>query len=203
MRKFVISALVVLSLCGGIGVVSAPVWAESEKELNDEVNDLGARITKDKSDWRLFGQRGHDLIYLQRYDEAAADLKKAVSLNGDWVEGYGLVGSALIGMKEYNEAISYFDKALATRKHPHPDSILALKSLSLHKLGRDKDSIEASKASLKINPNNFDACYWEAASLNRLKIDKPEVLRLLHRCNVIDPSDKKVSNLIKAVESGQ
>lgn len=203
MRKFVISALVVLSLCGGIGVLSAPVWAESDKELNDEVKTLSSQIGKDKCNWRLFGERGRILILLKKYDEAADDLRIALSLNRRWADGDGLMASALICKKDFKEAMIYIDRALSLKNHPRPDAMLALKSLCLHELGRDRESVQAAKESLKINPNNYDACYWGAAALNNLKTDKPEVLRLLHRCAEINPADTKVPTLIKALEGEQ
>lgn len=200
MRKFVISALVVLSLCGGIGVLSAPVWAESDKELSAKVALLSTQIEKEPRNSKLIGERGRVFVLLFKYDEAISDLTRAIALDPNFIEGDGLMASALIGKGEYAEALKSLDRALSRQKFPHRDELYSLKSLCLHKLKRDRESIQAAKSAIEMNSNNCDAYYWEAASLHRLKGDKSEVLRLLRKCVEINPADVHVAKLIKAVE---
>lgn len=82
--------------------------------------DDAAKLVKEKQAlpgvYRIYYNRGSELIKLGDYDSAIADLQLAESLNPDWPFASSNLGSALLGKGDWARAIAAFDRAIESAK---------------------------------------------------------------------------------------
>ncbi|XP_029376949.1 stress-induced-phosphoprotein 1 isoform X2 [Echeneis naucrates] len=73
-------------------------------------------IQCDPKDNRFFGNRSYCYYCLEHYPEALADAERSIQLAPDWPKGHFRKGSALMGMKRYNEAEKAMEQVLRLDK---------------------------------------------------------------------------------------
>ncbi|MES1981751.1 MAG: tetratricopeptide repeat protein [Pseudomonadota bacterium] len=80
------------------------LWDDAEKLVKGRTDLPGG--------YRIYYNRGTELIKIDRPDQAIADLKQAITLSKDFAEGYGNMGAAYLKKQDWNNAVSAFSKAL-------------------------------------------------------------------------------------------
>jgi tetratricopeptide (TPR) repeat protein len=105
-------------------------------------------------------REGNNLYEEGNYQEAEIEYRKALAEKPDYVKGKFNLGDAMYGQENYEEAGKIFNELGETAKTP------AAKSGSWFNLGNTlmnqqkyKESIEAYKKALRVNPNDQDAKY--------------------------------------------
>jgi tetratricopeptide (TPR) repeat protein len=105
-------------------------------------------------------REGNNLYEEGNYQEAEIEYRKALAEKPDYVKGKFNLGDAMYGQENYEEAGKIFNELGETAKTP------AAKSGSWYNLGNTlmnqqkyKESIEAYKKALRVNPDDQDAKY--------------------------------------------
>lgn len=78
--------------------------------------DDAAKLVKGRTDlpgvYRIYYNRGTELIKIDMPDPAIADLKQAIALSKDFAEGYGNMGAAYLKKGDWQSAVASFSKAI-------------------------------------------------------------------------------------------
>ncbi|PLW99790.1 MAG: hypothetical protein C0591_02225 [Marinilabiliales bacterium] len=105
-------------------------------------------------------REGNNLYEEGNYQEAEIEYRKALAEKPDYVKGKFNLGDAMYGQENYEESGKIFNELGETAKTP------AAKSGSWYNLGNTlmnqqkyKESIEAYKKALRVNPDDQDAKY--------------------------------------------
>jgi tetratricopeptide (TPR) repeat protein len=126
------------------------------------------------------------LLGLRRFEQAIAEGKRAHALNPSDADTCNNIGSALQGLHRYQEALTWFDKALERRRDF--DAALYNKAASLAKLRRTKEAF-AVYARLKTirGPGSAIAEFQIAELL--VEMDRhQDALAILDRCDRAQPN---------------
>jgi len=80
--------------------------------------------------YRIYYNRGTELIKVDEYDAAISDLKRSIALKSDWPFSYNNLGSAYLKNMEWRASIDAFTKAIdiAREKNGHESPSLFWKS---------------------------------------------------------------------------
>jgi tetratricopeptide (TPR) repeat protein len=115
-------------------------------------------------------RQGNKLYYQQKYDEAEKKYDRALQIKPNLTEGLYNKGNVLYQKQDYENAKNQFETAAALATHPQ------IKAKAYHNLGnafleqkKYKESVEAYKNALKLNPNDIDTKYNLAYALQMLK----------------------------------
>jgi len=107
------------------------MWGDAEKLVKDKPELLGA--------YRIYYNRGTELIKVDEYDLAIKDLKMATQLHPTWPFSYNNLGSAYAKNGQWKEAAEAFTRAIdiASAKHMgiNPKSYFG-RALSYESLGK-------------------------------------------------------------------
>ncbi|MFA5370558.1 MAG: hypothetical protein WC053_02210 [Sideroxydans sp.] len=78
--------------------------------------DDAVKLVKDKQElpgvYRIYYNRGTELVKVDEYDSAIRDLTLSVELQPDWPFSYNNLGAALLKKHEWNAAVAAFTKAI-------------------------------------------------------------------------------------------
>lgn len=90
-----------------LSTFSHPVllWNDAEKLVKNRLDLPGV--------YRIYYNRGTELVYIGRYDQAIDDLKKAIALFPDLGDAYGNLGAAYLKKAEWDSAITAFNKVIS------------------------------------------------------------------------------------------
>jgi len=101
-------------------------------------------------------------------------------------------GSTLIDLERYEESIKYFDKVLEIQ----PNNITALvnKGVALQELKKYEEAMVSYNQVLKIDKNN-DNIYYQKASIESLRKNKKEALRLLGKAIELNEKTREKVNM--------
>ena len=80
------------------------LWDDAEKLVSGRTDLPGA--------YRIYYNRGTELVKIDYPDQAIADLKQAIALSKDFAEGYGNLGAAYIKKRDWKNAVASFSRAL-------------------------------------------------------------------------------------------
>jgi tetratricopeptide (TPR) repeat protein len=80
------------------------LWDDAEKLVSGRTDLPGA--------YRIYYNRGTELVKIDMPDQAIADLKQAIVLSKDFAEGYGNLGAAYIKKRDWQNAVASFSKAI-------------------------------------------------------------------------------------------
>jgi len=97
-------------------------------------------------------QTGRLLITQQRYGEAEAALRQAVSIRPGRADGWGELGSALALQKKYPEALESYSTAL--KMEPQNAQTLLRRGKVLGYMNRHAEATESYRAALQLNPTD-------------------------------------------------
>ena len=88
------------------------------------------------------------LVYLdmKRREDAIPDLLMATEIDLEWDEPITLLGNIYMDMKDYDKALSYYDKALGMRTHI---GLLYLKARALDAAGRNEEAVRVYRGYVK------------------------------------------------------
>jgi hypothetical protein len=111
-RKMAVLLLLLMSLaCFAVamerlGTMSHPflLWDDAEKLVKGRTDLPGA--------YRIYYNRGTELVKMDRLDMAILDLERAIALSADFPSAYGNLGVAYIKQREWVPAINSFSKAI-------------------------------------------------------------------------------------------
>ena len=96
---------------------------------------------------------GWTYSFLGRIDDAIEECHKAITQDPDFGNPYNDIGAYLIEKGEFDEAITWFQKALQARRYESP----AFPHLNLGRVyerkGQWTEAIESYKKALALNPN--------------------------------------------------
>ncbi len=86
--------------------LSHPVllWNDAEKLVKDRTDLPGA--------YRIYYNRGTELIHIDKPDQAIADLQQSIALNKDFVEAHGNLGAAYFKKGDWLNAAASFSQAI-------------------------------------------------------------------------------------------
>ena len=80
------------------------LWDDAEKLVKGRADLPGA--------YRIYYNRGTELVKIDKPDQAIADLKQAIALSRDFAEGYGNLGAAYFKKGDWQNAVASFSKAI-------------------------------------------------------------------------------------------
>jgi tetratricopeptide (TPR) repeat protein len=80
------------------------LWSDAEKLVHERTDMPGA--------YRIYYNRGTELIKIGNQDQAIADLKLSVALSKDFAEAYGNLGAAYMKKGDWDNAVASFSKAI-------------------------------------------------------------------------------------------
>ncbi|UCE11137.1 MAG: tetratricopeptide repeat protein [Candidatus Thorarchaeota archaeon] len=135
---------------------------------------------------------GRALHGLGRFDEAAFELKKALSMDPSPFEGWTDLGDLLITMKEFGEAAQTLEMAL---KHfPDEPALRSLYATTLHKLGDYRGAAKEWGIVSQLTPDSVMALSNHAYLL-LLQRKVSEAEPIISRAEKIDPKDCRLKIL--------
>lgn len=80
------------------------LWDDAEKLINGHTDLPGA--------YRIYHNRGAELLNIGNLDQAIADMKKSIALHNDFAEAHGNLGAAYFKKRDWPNAVASFSKAL-------------------------------------------------------------------------------------------
>lgn len=86
--------------------------AFSKKEYSKAISYYSEGLDHDPENSTIYSNRSGSYCALGKYEQAAADAKKAIEFRPDWVRGYTRLGAALQGEQDWSSAEKAFEKAL-------------------------------------------------------------------------------------------
>ncbi len=213
------------------------------KQYDEAINAYNKAIAIDPEFAPALYYKGRVLLDLKRYDEAIASFDKAIAIKPSydaalsekehtlWLRDHSHgkepsdraiaflnKGIALYDLKQYDEAINAYNKAIAI--DPEYANNFYNKGLALYKSGRYDEAITTLNKAIAINSNEFDNFYSKGLALYQLgRYD--EAITTLNKAIAIDPDypdvyyikayvyalannkEKLLSNLEKAMKSSK
>jgi tetratricopeptide (TPR) repeat protein len=123
------------------------------KQNMKAVDDLTQAITEDETEFLAFCERGFCYYDLEKYEEAAADLKYYVSkVDTAGVDAYRILGKSYFYLEQSRNAVNAFTKALEIA----PDNFesYANRGLSYYNLSDYSAAVRDLTKALELEPNN-------------------------------------------------
>lgn len=111
-------ARIAMVVLGAIALAMLPVSMERLATFSHPVVlwDDAEKLVKGRADlpgaYRIYYNRGTELIKIDKPDQAIADLKQAIALSRDFAEGYGNLGAAYFKNEDWQNAVTSFSKAI-------------------------------------------------------------------------------------------
>ncbi len=134
-----------------------------------------AILKEDPAYAEVHANLGAVLMRMDRYQEAIASYQTALRLAPNLSPVLLNLGIAHYRRAEFEKAVDTLNRFLEAA----PDNIQAVQliGLSLEELGRDKEALEFLDRALTASPDDLAVLY--AAGLARLRLQKPEVTRII------------------------
>lgn len=134
---------------------------EQQKTFEDKSVQTKRLITvdqeKQKREIELFLNDVSNQYYKEQYGKVAEMLKEGISRWPDNADLYAWYGAALLNMKDHENALSQYRKAVEISPQvPDYHAGVGVSLLNIY-MERAKESIEAFKKALEIDPNNVSA----------------------------------------------
>lgn len=127
------------------------VWDDAEKLVKGRDDLPGA--------YRIYYNRGTELVKMDRPDEGIADLKQSIALSRDSAEAHGNMGVAYLKKKDWQNAILSFSRAIEISdkagKLPNPRFIYGL-ALAFEEIGDMQKAQANFKASCQLAGRGCD-----------------------------------------------
>jgi len=161
---FLGSLCAILLLFSALALERNRVW-KSQITLWSDVKEKSPLLL------RAFNNLGTAYDNAGRYDEAVAELEKALRLNPDYIQALSNLGNIYGKRGEIHRSIPYFEKVLKLDPHYAPAHYNLGKALQL--TGRGEEAVESYQNAVHENP------YFEQAFFNlgflALQLGKPEL----------------------------
>ena len=93
----------------------AEYWAAEEARQLSAIEEYTRKIEAQSYIWVHYHSRARVYMEMERYEEAVADLTRAIEIEDEDAPGYlyGARGAAYLGMERYEDAIEDLDEAIA------------------------------------------------------------------------------------------
>jgi tetratricopeptide (TPR) repeat protein len=156
-----------------------------QKDEAKQIEDLNAAVEQLPKKPQYLRVRGQYFYSKQKYNEALADIDKAVQLEADHAATHELRGLILLGLEKYDEAVASFDEAGKLE----PSSALPYQhrgELYRQKGDLEKAAQQLSKA-LELSPDNVAtllvraAVYYELKQTDKALQDCEQAIRVAPR----------------------
>lgn len=136
---------------------SKMIVVRSKETSFEKVAELGKIIDEFPNSPEPYIERGKERLNLKAIDEAISDFRIAKKLGISNVDYYTSMGKALNKKREYNEALTFYDKAIEENQ----DSRTALGGMaySYKGLKRYEDALKCLNKVLDNEPSNYIALY--------------------------------------------
>jgi len=159
-------------------------WSgDPERSLERAQQLVNRALQLDPSEAQAHFVQGVVHVWQKQVDEAIVDAKKAIALDPNLADGYGLLGSALHYAGRSTEALAAFD--CLVRLDPHyPAVYLHFIAQSHFALGRYDEGITALKDRLARQPDSdfsrvlLAACYGHLGRADEAQAEWQEALRI-------------------------
>lgn len=151
---YIICSLMILAACQkGVEEQTESV----EVTAYPEINEVSQAIAANPNDADLYAQRASMYYEVDGYDNAIADLKKAIDLDSTQVDYYHLLADAYLDYFRSRLALETMEKAA----EQFPDNTLTLLKLSEFQmiLTKNQESLKTIDQILKKNPRNSEAYF--------------------------------------------
>lgn len=142
-------------------------------------------------------QLGFMYLFRRQYDEAIAEVQRAIEIDPDYWRGYARLGEVLANAGRPGETIALVEKAM--RHEPNLNFWYQwILGLAYHGLGRHEEAITALKKVLVSDPDFLPAheylasIYGELGHLDKARASAAEVLRLNPRYSLTVKAQNEV-----------
>lgn len=131
--------------------------APDQKTGNAKLDQLNAQIEKSPKNAALYYARAEQYYQLEGFDEAIADLSKAISIDSSKVEYYHLLADAYLDYFKSFKALKTMEAAVAKFPRRIP-TLLKLSEFQMI-LQMHKESMKTIDQVLRIDPQNAEAYF--------------------------------------------
>jgi tetratricopeptide (TPR) repeat protein len=132
----------------------AQKFAESEKQVNLELESRGPRTESLADLWRL---KARDAYYQKKWQDTIDAYRKTLELDPDWPEAYAAIGEALFSLNRSEESMTTLEKAASldpTNEVPH-----ALLGKLYQDSGKQDKAISEFETAHRLMPNDREVVY--------------------------------------------
>jgi tetratricopeptide (TPR) repeat protein len=129
-------------------------YAESEKELNLELENKGPRTEFPLDLWRL---KARDSYYQKKWQDTIDAYRKTLEFEPDWAEAYAAIGEALFSLNRSGESMTTLEKAVSldpANEVPH-----ALLGKLYQDAGKQDKAISEFETAHRLMPNDREVVY--------------------------------------------
>ena len=121
------------------------------------IGELEAAVELDPNNYRYRHGLGLGYSMNGQLEEAEAQLKEAIRINGSDSESYNLLGSIYIESERYAEAIEALKIVIRDKSYPQPQFPFFNLGLCMQEQGRDEEAIAAYTRVIQLDDDFFRA----------------------------------------------
>ncbi len=129
-------------------------YADSEKEVNLELESKGPKTESSLDLWRL---KARDAYYQKKWQDTIDAYRKTLELEPDWPEAYGAIGEALFSLNRSQESATTLEKAVTL--DPDNGVAHALLGKLYQDAGKQDKAITEFEAAHRLRPNDREVVY--------------------------------------------
>lgn len=151
----IIKLLKITTLLLLITSISVQAQENSADEVQQKINELTNKITKNPSDARLYSNRGDLYFLLHDFDNAVDDYSHAIKLDGTLDTAWFGRGMARGRQGFIKEGIA--DLTVYINRHPDDSRAHTKRGVRYLWLGEKENARHDLQTAIKLNPNNAEA----------------------------------------------
>lgn len=129
----------------------------TNKEYIRAIDHLKKAVEMDENNWRYFHGLGMAYSLHGQLEEARTELKKALVINPNSSETHNLLGSVLVDLEQYEEAVGHFKQVIMDKSYPQPEFPYFNLGLCRLKQGRGEEAIAAFGRVVQLAPDFYRA----------------------------------------------
>ena len=154
---------------------SAMVWSQQSRafvgleQYEQALNSADRAITLNAGIPESWNNKGVSLWFLQRSKEALVALQRAINIDPEYTSGLFNYGRVLSSLGQYEEALSFYNRALETNTNDMAkvklSDIFVNKSSALLNLGSCTKAYESAQESVSLDPRSFEGWFNQGIAL--------------------------------------
>ena len=164
----------------------------ASKELKEEIHNVVEKIAKPTTaeDWFI---KAWSAQVDENYDKAIVYYERIIEYKPNFIDVvYNNLGNVLIGKKDFDKAIDYFNKGINTTSDALTlNAINYNMGLAYRRNGEYSKAIECYKKVIEIEPTNVEL-YIIIANLFDTNDDLDNALQYYHKAAQIEPKDARI-----------
>jgi tetratricopeptide (TPR) repeat protein len=129
-------------------------YAESEKEVNLELESKGPRTESPLDLWRL---KARDAYYQKKWQDTIDAYRKTLDLGPEWPEAYAAIGEALFSLNRSQESMAMLERAASL--DPENEVPHALLGKLYQDAGKQDKAIAELEAAHRLMPSDREVTY--------------------------------------------